>query len=331
MREELLDRFKGAFLGLAFGDALGAPAEGMSPYDTQKRFQLIDGYMKHPSGLAPGCYSAPTQLAMVVAKALADGGCKIDTAILAKVHLAAAAKNRGWHADTLSSIDRHKSGTPYDQCGSASTDGEFLPKAIPLGLVAAVKGIDDEPLMRGCNNVIGFTHKGASQPLAAFAIAKVVRECARRGLDGASSLADPYELYQSDSSLFAKLVADVRSMEAKESAEGVVAERLQFARRSLQSGAKLDAFVGRNGNSRNFLEAMSFAVFCFMRSSDDRNMVKAVASWGRASALNAGLVGAMQGSYSGVGFLRTDDINDMEAGAATKLEGLAEDLLKKAS
>ncbi len=44
------DRFAGCLLGLAVGDALGAPYEGLTALDIFYRFGLPDEIVKNPSG-----------------------------------------------------------------------------------------------------------------------------------------------------------------------------------------------------------------------------------------------------------------------------------------
>lgn len=47
----LRDRARGALLGLAVGDALGAPAENMKPSEIRARWGRITGYVaEHPAG-----------------------------------------------------------------------------------------------------------------------------------------------------------------------------------------------------------------------------------------------------------------------------------------
>ena len=47
----LSERARGALLGLAVGDALGAPAENMKPSEIRRRWGRITGYVaEHPGG-----------------------------------------------------------------------------------------------------------------------------------------------------------------------------------------------------------------------------------------------------------------------------------------
>jgi ADP-ribosylglycohydrolase len=48
---ELRERARGALLGLAVGDALGAPAENMKPSEIRARWGRIEGYvLDEPAG-----------------------------------------------------------------------------------------------------------------------------------------------------------------------------------------------------------------------------------------------------------------------------------------
>ncbi len=49
--DDLRERARGALLGLAVGDALGAPAENMKPSEIRRRWGRITGYVaEHPAG-----------------------------------------------------------------------------------------------------------------------------------------------------------------------------------------------------------------------------------------------------------------------------------------
>jgi len=72
------DKFRGALLGLAVGDALGAPIEGMKPGRIRELFQEVrdyldnrNAYQKRPYRLRlPGVYTDDTQQALCLAESL---------------------------------------------------------------------------------------------------------------------------------------------------------------------------------------------------------------------------------------------------------------------
>src|SRR5262245_35517656 len=92
-----LDRARGALLGSAVGDALGAPLEGLSPYQIRAHYgQVVDyvdgapAWRKKPyRWRMPGLYSDDTQQALAVADVLLSCG-RIDPDRLAALYLALA-------------------------------------------------------------------------------------------------------------------------------------------------------------------------------------------------------------------------------------------------
>ena len=67
------DRFLGSLLGLAVGDAVGAPYEGLTDADIFFRFGSPQHVMSNPDG-DPLFYSDDTQMMIGVAETLLDGG-----------------------------------------------------------------------------------------------------------------------------------------------------------------------------------------------------------------------------------------------------------------
>ncbi|NYB53054.1 MAG: ADP-ribosylglycohydrolase family protein [Methanobacteriaceae archaeon] len=67
VKEEIMDRFRGAILGLAVGDALGAPLEFKSPGTFQPVHDMIGG---GPFNLEPGMWTDDTSLALCLMESL---------------------------------------------------------------------------------------------------------------------------------------------------------------------------------------------------------------------------------------------------------------------
>jgi len=72
------DRYRGAFLGMAIGDALGAPAQGLKPARIVQLFGTINDYLESDVAFEAmpshwrlkGLYSLPTQQALTAAESL---------------------------------------------------------------------------------------------------------------------------------------------------------------------------------------------------------------------------------------------------------------------
>src|SRR5262245_42408339 len=74
-RDELRDRFRAAFLGLAIGDALGFPVRGIPPAGLRRLPDLADAFAPRPRGrFGQGQWSDDTELALLAAESVAEGG-----------------------------------------------------------------------------------------------------------------------------------------------------------------------------------------------------------------------------------------------------------------
>ena len=85
-----MDRARGCLLGLAIGDALGAPLEGLSAQQIRAHYGLVDDYVdgarawkKKPyRWRMPGLYSDDTQQAMALSDVLLE--CRREALALGK-------------------------------------------------------------------------------------------------------------------------------------------------------------------------------------------------------------------------------------------------------
>ena len=140
-KDVLADRFSGCLLGMAMGDALGSPADGLSPFLAIKRFQHLDGFFRG------GRYGFATSLALNLAGAVvAEGGLSRSAVI--KAHLAILPKLPPPWTNVVSQLS---SGKQLEECGCAdSMDAWSALKMVPVGLWGALRGMDDADLLRAC-------------------------------------------------------------------------------------------------------------------------------------------------------------------------------------
>jgi len=139
MPRELRDRARGALLGLAVGDALGAPAENLKPSEIRARWGRVTGYVTdHPAG------TDDTEYAMFSGLLLARHGSALTVA-----HVEAAWHH--WIADrdegpfrgagfsergTLENLRRGLAAPISAQHRHAWSDGLAM-RAAPFGIFAA--------------------------------------------------------------------------------------------------------------------------------------------------------------------------------------------------
>ncbi len=141
------ERFVGCLLGVAIGDALGAPFEKMTadqiaqiPGAGERYFDGSINPDPFPDAreLRPGQWTDDTQLTLAVAKAfLPDGKFVMNRMAGAHVEELAAHRTRGWGGTTLRAVQELARGVPWTQSAQKPGGGNgVMMKIAPLGLVA---------------------------------------------------------------------------------------------------------------------------------------------------------------------------------------------------
>src|SRR3990172_8488667 len=98
MADDRLGRFQGCLIGLAVGDALGAPLEFMTEAEIARQYGPVREYRGGGwLGLAPGEYTDDTQMMLCIARSIVAQG-RFDPADVAErfvVWLAGGPKDAG--------------------------------------------------------------------------------------------------------------------------------------------------------------------------------------------------------------------------------------------
>jgi ADP-ribosyl-[dinitrogen reductase] hydrolase len=134
-------RIRGALLGLAVGDALGAPLEGSSP---DRAAQAVERGLEMAGGGAwePGEWTDDTSLALCLAESIAARGL-LDTADVAGRYIDWARTGKGIGRTTRAALRgaandadaRAQAEDFYRQIGLAAGNGTVM-RAAPIGLAA---------------------------------------------------------------------------------------------------------------------------------------------------------------------------------------------------
>jgi ADP-ribosyl-[dinitrogen reductase] hydrolase len=152
------DRIVGAFLGLACGDALGAPAEFMSQSELQARW----GRLTEMTGggiWQPGEWTDDTGMALCVAEGILAAPIDPIDAIGDRFHpWAATAKDVG--STIRAALSAHRGdwveaarSTPQAQAGLAAGNGSLM-RTLPVALTYG----DEERMLRTSARVSAMTH-----------------------------------------------------------------------------------------------------------------------------------------------------------------------------
>ncbi|MDP9362848.1 MAG: ADP-ribosylglycohydrolase family protein, partial [Chloroflexota bacterium] len=173
------DRFLGALLGLAIGDALGMPIEDWPRERIAERFGRIDTYHSRafPDGteVKAGEFTDESEIALCVVESLtANNGVLDPDNVGARMLFLARGESRRWLSpDTRDALERAEETlafrVPLDE--DAPATGEVAARGVPIGLLHAVGGFDPERLRADAEGVARLTHGSPAGIAAATAVA----------------------------------------------------------------------------------------------------------------------------------------------------------------
>ena len=143
----LHDKVRGCFLGLAIGDALGKPTEGLPASLIQREYGRITTFFNLPDhedfdSLPPGTTTDDTQLSLAVARGFIAAS-SFDLDAIASEHCAEFKKNvAGWGDTTREAVARIVNGTHWSQAAQTDkprrgTGNGVGMKVAPVGLYMA--------------------------------------------------------------------------------------------------------------------------------------------------------------------------------------------------
>jgi ADP-ribosylglycohydrolase len=183
MTDATENQFLGALFGMAIGDALGAPAVGLSQDQIAARFGHIEGYHGAAPPDAgephPGSFTDETEIALCIVESMTANRGVLDpeTAGVRMLHLAAGA-SRGWmQPDTLATLDAAADTlefvVPLADDGPAT--GDVASRGVPVGLMHTVGRFNPDALRADSEAVARLTHGGPAAFNAVTAVAYAVR------------------------------------------------------------------------------------------------------------------------------------------------------------
>jgi len=275
------DRFKGALLGLAVGDALGMPVEGMSASTIRARYGEVREFLAAPRrALGPGQFTDDTQMTLALAESIVERG-RVDPAHVAGRFMAwlDSGDVRGIGRSTLRSLLRLKAGVPWRESGEqgkwAAGNGAAM-RIAPVGLLHCRRL---ERLRQDVHDVSIITHRNPEAVAGALAVAYAVA----RLVTGAKPSPD--------------FLDDVASFVG----HNPVSERLRKARELLSQGTPAEKALASLGTSGYVVETVASALYAFLSSPDDfeETVVTAVMAGGDTDTV-AAIAGAISGAHNGV-------------------------------
>ena len=196
----LQGRFRGALLGLAVGEALGAPAEFLTSAQIVERFGVITDMLGGGcNDLAPGETMDATEMMLCLAESLADSGDFEPEDIMQRYSAWFAASPRDVSLTVRTAMLSYRAGTHWDVAsrrafeilGSPSAANGSIMRTAPIGL----RFLNDAEQRRDCSQRESMlTHFDRLAGAACAALNDVLAAAVRGELAAAlPELADHYD------------------------------------------------------------------------------------------------------------------------------------------
>ena len=314
----LLEKFRGALLGVAVGDALGAPVESFDGASA-RRF-----YEKRGWKMVSGKYTDDTEMTIGVAESLI--ACKgFNGAHLAQQFLRNYNESRGYGPGTREVLKMLSEGVSWKEAsrkifgGEGSYGNGAAMRIAPVGLLYHENA---EKLREVAFKVSEITHahelakEGAA--LLAFAVALACRYGCNRYTVSAE---EEEEAGETKREMLRNLHAFARHRIYKEKLAKI--EALLHAKDEEEARKRA---VSELGNGEAAFNSVPTAIFSFLRSHDFRESIVFAISLGGDTDTIAAMTGAVSGAFYGERSIPRDWLKSLESGVVAYLTKLAEDL-----
>lgn len=316
------DKYRGALVGVGIGDALGRPAEGRKPEQVKRVHGRISDYIpwRGWQGGPRGTLTDDTELTIALAESLIEQR-QMDPTDFGRRCVAWLPVGRGKGHATKEACLNLVAGVSWDEAGSDSAGNGAAMRAAPIALLHA---LDVNQMRKDAGVSAVVTHAHPTAVLSAAALAYLVAEL----LHIRPGNLDIRPLLE-------RLVGSLEDLSDPELAErkpggGTVRllDRLkEMGERLDQSSDEVFAYTF---NGAFVSESLPAALWCFLRSPDDPELVVTTAvSGGYDADTVAAMAGAMAGAYNGLSAWPSRLIDDLEY--RDGLEGCADDLLDLSS
>lgn len=312
--------YRGTLVGMAVGDALGRPAEGMTPASIQARFGELRDFQPWRGwrGGPKGTITDDTQMTICLARSLTRQG-RLDPEDLARHFADWLDYGRGRGAACTEACLNLRMGNPWWEAGVRSAGNGAAMRASPIGLLhpRSPEGIRRDGALSAV-----ITHADGMAVASAIAVGFLVAYLLHRP----AGTLDPADLM----TRLGSILADVPDPGHRERREQTDDRPVRLADRLAQVPDLLDldrdeAFAYLH-NGAFVLESLPAALWCFLTSPEDAEEAVVLAANGGHDADTVGaMTGAFSGAYLGEKAWPRRWVEDLEY--AQELRGLGKGLL----
>jgi ADP-ribosylglycohydrolase len=274
---ELRDLFEGCILGMAIGDALGMPTEGLRMDEIKRLYNYVEDFLPSPLGdLKEGEWTDDTEQMIILAESIIDK-IYLDPKDFASklVAWAEASLKIRTGPTTRKALSNLSRGIPWDRAGIDSATCGAAMRVAPVGLVYHFN-LD---LVERYAVISAFvTHRNDSAFAGAIAVATAI-----------STLVSDFN----EEEMLAEVVSRTKKYDP------LISEKINYAAEI--KDAELELAVEKLGNSIMIWDVVPMAFYCFLSSEDFSEAVKKGANAGGDSDSIAAIAGAIAGTRFGAG------------------------------
>lgn len=178
--------FLGAIVGIAIGDALGLPVDGMTGDEVRSTWGDFDGYLElegMPEGQPTrGVISDKTEVVLSIIESLTTNEARIDPEnIVHRMRFLIDSPSRVWISDALA----EGIGKAFENEGVAPDDGPVEPepavlvRGLPVGLLHSIGDLDRDALSADAAAVARLSHSGEASARLVAQVAEATSLAAR--------------------------------------------------------------------------------------------------------------------------------------------------------
>ncbi len=281
-------RFRGALLGGAIGDALGRPAETLSPDRLRDSHGRLTDYVKWQGWRhGPiGTITDDTQMTIVVAKCLIEQGW-LDPDDLARRFVKWLPEGRGVGKQTRAAVEGLRDGEPWFSAGEATSGNGAAMRVAPIGLLRW-----NNPALLRAEAVLSSlpTHRqamGIAGAIAAATATAYVVACPVTDFDA-------HALVSAMREAISGIETEALPTRADPAMRTTLYERLAIFPDALSLSP--EQFFATYHNGAFVLETLPAALYCFLRSPND---VEATLLLAVNAGYDADTVAAIAGTWGG--------------------------------
>jgi ADP-ribosylglycohydrolase len=301
LQVDVVSKIRGALFGVAVGDALGWPYEGMTRDQIASSRPSLDGYVavrrRACEPINSGAVSDDTQMTLDVARCLTEKKM-IDPDFL--LTLNSAYMIRGAGPIVLKALHHYRFSVPWHKCGVDSPYNGGAMRAIPVGLFhhGSVENILVDSIL-SCVTTHNNVHAMSATAVMAQAAAWLLRSDSKSFAGAVNTAAFVESLRSTALCIEGTIDADAdRNSGVPTKIMSVAIGRLP----GLLEEYRDNPFpaILELGNSVNAVESVSSALFCFLRNPFDYSDVVTTAvrdgnDCDSVASMAGGLCGALNG------------------------------------